>query len=144
MPSTGFTPVSATLGGLLIALSSIALMLFLGRPAGISGIATGSWSGGLAGNRWRLAFLCGLVAGTAIWGLTHGTLGSPRSDFPRGLLVLSGLMVGAGTAMAGGCTSGHGVCGLARFSVRSLVAVVIFLGIAIAVTAVARHGLNLI
>jgi uncharacterized membrane protein YedE/YeeE len=143
MNLTAFTPVSATIGGVLIALASIGLLLFMGRPAGISGIATAAWSGGTADHRWRLGFLGGLLAGALLWSLWHGGLGSPRDGFSRPLLLVSGLLVGAGTAWAGGCTSGHGVCGLARFSLRSLVSVIVFLTSAMAVTALARHVFHL-
>jgi uncharacterized membrane protein YedE/YeeE len=135
---TEFTPLNALIGGLLIG-SSAALLLWLnGRIAGVTGMLTGLLVQPSASQVWRLLFLTGLVAGTAaysFWGA-----GTPsRQGFPVWLLIVAGLLTGYGTAQANGCTSGHGVCGLARFSVRSLVATGTFLGVAIVTTFVVRH-----
>jgi uncharacterized membrane protein YedE/YeeE len=95
-----------------------------------------------ASQLWRLLFLVGLVAGTAAYGLWGATTPA-RHGFPVWLLVVAGLLTGYGTAQANGCTSGHGVCGLARFSLRSLVATATFLGVAIVTTFVVRHVVGL-
>jgi len=136
---THFTPFSALLGGLLIGLASALLWLFHGRIAGITGILGGAFTQRPAGNAWRWMFLLGLVAGAAGYAAVAGTHASVRTGFPVPLLVLAGLLTGFGTSLANGCTSGHGVCGLGRLSVRSLVATLTFLLVAIATTYGVRH-----
>lgn len=111
-------------GGTLLGLSAIWLLLTLGRVAGISGIAWGSFAGPERG--WRWLFLVGLLLGGL---LTHTVIGQPLPDestAPTWLLAISGLLVGIGTRMGGGCTSGHGVCGLGRRSPRSVTATLTF------------------
>ena len=123
-------------GGILLGLSAISLLLTLGRVAGISGIAWGSIAGPDRG--WRWLFLVGLLLGGL---LTHTVIGQPLPDestAPTWLIAISGLLVGIGTRMGGGCTSGHGVCGLARGSLRSLVATLTFMGVAVAVVLISR------
>jgi uncharacterized protein len=141
-----FTPLAATAGGLLIGAAAVLLLALNGRIAGVSGVAAGLVSRrtlGQPGERaWRLLFLLGLVLGAGGWFALSGRTPALRQGFPPALLVLAGLLVGYGTALAGGCTSGHGVCGLARWSLRSLVAVGVFLGVAIATTFVVRHVLG--
>jgi uncharacterized membrane protein YedE/YeeE len=140
---TAFTPWSALLGGLLIGLAAVILLLLNGRIAGVIGIAAGSLWRPAAGDRlWRVSFLAGLVLGTAISPWFGAPQPVPRTGYPVPLLVLAGLAVGYGTALAGGCTSGHGVCGLGRLSFRSLVAVSVFLSVAIVTTTAARHLLG--
>jgi len=136
---TDFTPLSAMLGGLLIGLSAALLLWFNGRIAGISGIVNGALGGGERG--WRWWFLAGLVlgGGSYIWITDAAPF---RTDFPPGLIVLAGLLVGFGTRMGSGCTSGHGVCGLARLSMRSLVATLTFLAAGIIATFISRHLLG--
>ncbi len=140
---TAFTPVSALIGGLLIGAAAVWLLLVNGRIAGVSGIVAGLVApdarGTLDSSGWRVLFLIGLVGGAATWAVLGGAHSPPRQGFPVALLIVAGLLTGYGTSLAGGCTSGHGVCGLARLSLRSLVAVVVFLGVAIATTFVARH-----
>ena len=112
-------------GGVLLGLSAMWLLLSLGRIAGISGIAWGSFSG--PERSWRWLFLLGLLAGGLV---THNVIGRPippESTAPLWLIATSGLLVGLGTRMGGGCTSGHGVCGLGRRSPRSLVATLTFM-----------------
>ena len=141
-----FTPISALVGGLLIGLAAAGLLALNGRITGVSGITAGlvsRLSQAPGGRRWRAAFLIGLMAGTGAYAAVSGTFALPRQGFAPWLLVVSGLLVGYGTSLAGGCTSGHGVCGLARLSVRSLVATVVFLGVGIATTFVTRHLLGL-
>ncbi len=143
---TSFTPISALAGGLLIGLAAVLLLWSIGRIAGVSGVAAGLvWpdrGASVGSGLWRALFLLGLVAGAG----GYATLGFPmapqRIGFPPLLLVASGLLVGYGTALAGGCTSGHGVCGLARLSPRSFVATGVFLGVAIVTTFVTRHLLG--
>lgn len=142
-----FTPYSALIGGVLIGASASLLLWFNGRIAGISGIARGLVSSDRAEFLWRAIFLAGLVGGawlfyrlTAHAGLQFAP--HSRPGFPPGLLVVGGLAVGFGTALARGCTSGHGVCGLARLSPRSLVATLTFLAAGIATTYVVRHVLG--
>ena len=112
-------------GGLLLGSSAIWLLLSLGRIAGISGIVWGSLAGPDRG--WRWLFLAGLAVGGL---MTHWLIGQPipeESDAPLWIIIISGLLVGWGTRMGGGCTSGHGVCGLGRRSQRSLVATATFM-----------------
>lgn len=134
-----FTPFSALGGGLLIGASAVLLLGLVGRIAGISGIAGGLWFSSGAERAWRLAFIAGLLLGTGLWISAYAPAPEPRLQFPVGLLVASGLLVGYGTSLSGGCTSGHGVCGLARLSLRSLVATGVFLGVGIATAVVVRH-----
>jgi len=135
-----FTPVSALLGGLLIGAAASLLLWLNGRIAGISGIANGlvGWPRGDVA--WRLIFLGGLVGSVAAFYAVWGGAPVPRQGFPAWLLASGGLLVGFGTSLGGGCTSGHGVCGLGRLSVRSLAATAIFLAAGIATTFVVRHG----
>ena len=116
-------------GGILLGLSAIWLLLTLGRVAGISGIAWGSIAGPDRG--WRWLFLVGLLLGGL---LTHTVIGQPlpgESTAPTWLIAISGLLVGMGTRMGGGCTSGHGVCGLGRRSPRSVTATITFMTLGI-------------
>jgi uncharacterized membrane protein YedE/YeeE len=137
-----FTPVSALAGGLLTGVAAVVLLWLDGRIAGVSGIAGGLWFSARGDRLWRALFLSGLVLGTGIWVAIHGRP-IPRAHFPPALLVFSGLLVGYGTSLARGCTSGHGVCGLARGSPRSLAATAVFVGVAIVTTFAARHVLRL-
>lgn len=138
-----FTPVTALLGGVFIALSAVLLLAFNGRVAGVSGIAGGLWFSAPGERTWRGLFLAGLVLGTALQVLLGSHVPVPRAGVPAGALVLAGGLVGYGTSLSGGCTSGHGVCGLARFSLRSLAATLVFLSVAVATTFIARHVLHL-
>lgn len=134
-----FTPWSGLGGGVLIGTSAVLWLWLGGRIAGISGMTAGLWSGEPADRPWRLAFLAGLLLGTGIWVLGSGSAPAARPHFPTALLIASGLLVGYGTALSRGCTSGHGVCGVARLSARSIAATVVFLTTAIATTYVVRH-----
>lgn len=134
-----FTPASALAGGLLIGTAAVLLLWLNGRIAGISNITAGllSWKRGDV--FWRLLFLGGLVLGAALYYLGFGGAPVARASFPVWLLAAGGVLVGFGTSFGSGCTSGHGVCGLGRLSVRSLVATVIFLVVGIVTTYVVRH-----
>lgn len=131
--------ISGLLGGLLIGLSATWLLWSIGRIAGISGIVNGLASAPRSDRAWRGAFLLGLMAagGIALRFLPDAPLRAQSGS--TALLLLAGLLVGFGTRMGNGCTSGHGVCGLGRLSLRSLAAVLAFMGTAIATVFVMRH-----
>jgi uncharacterized membrane protein YedE/YeeE len=139
---TEFTPLASLVGGLLIGIAAVLMMAGSGRIAGVSGIVAGLLRSPESGGAWRAAFIAGLLAGAVIAGLT-GLLDPGTVRFPAtGLLAaVAGLLVGAGTSVGGGCTSGHGICGIARLSPRSLVATSIFMAVAFAVVFVTRHVL---
>lgn len=134
--SPEFTPWLSTVGGALIGASASAMLLLEGRVAGISGIVGGLFTPKAGDIGWRLAFVAGLVlAGIG------GMLLAPESvavEVQRApwMLVVAGLLVGVGTRLGNGCTSGHGVCGLSRMSLRSLASVVTFMGVGAAVAVV--------
>jgi uncharacterized membrane protein YedE/YeeE len=136
-----FTPVSATLGGALIGLSAVLLLRLNGRIAGISGVLNGLIERDANDRGWRAAFLLGLLLGAAAWFASNDGFAAPRQEFSRALLVAAGLLVGAGTRIGSGCTSGHGICGLSRLSVRSMVAVAGFMLSGFATVALMRHAL---
>ncbi len=122
-----FTPLSSALGGALIGLAA-ALMLFgLGRIAGISGIFGGLLLPKLGDVGWRLSFVLGLVLGGALMFQIAPAMFAVHIDRSLATIVVAGLLVGVGTRMGNGCTSGHGVCGISRLSPRSLVATVTFM-----------------
>ena len=125
---TPFTPYASLLGGVFIGLSIFLLYFSIGKIAGISGIISGVMTKATA---WRIIFLLGILLSSSIY---HDfvTEINPRVSYPIVLSVLSGLLVGMGTILGNGCTSGHGVCGVARFSVRSIVATCLFCTTAIA------------
>ncbi|MER0238651.1 YeeE/YedE thiosulfate transporter family protein [Fulvimarina sp. MAC8] len=137
---TAFTPLASTLGGILIGFSAVMVMALFGRIAGISGITTGALPARRDDWDWRLAFVLGLLAAPIFVLLFTGE--SIRQTVPDNLsmMALAGLLVGAGTVLGSGCTSGHGVCGLARLSARSLVAVVTFMAFAGVTVFILRHA----
>ncbi len=134
-----FTPVSALVGGGLIGLAGVVLMLFIGRVAGIAGIVGGLFGSGGSGIGWRLAFIAGLIAGPFLVPLAGGTIPDITIDAPLPMVVAAGLLVGFGTRLGNGCTSGHGICGLSRLSPRSLIATLTFMAAGAAVVFVSRH-----
>jgi len=134
-----FTPGSSFAGGLLIGAAAAMLVLFTGRIAGISGIAGGLLTARRADIAWRVAFLLGLLIAPALFRL-YGRLPFPRIDTGFGTLLVAGLLVGVGTSYGSGCTSGHGVCGLARLSPRSLVATLAFMAAGMATVFLVRHA----
>ncbi len=136
-----FTPWLALSGGALIGLSATLLWLGMGRIAGISGIAGGLFNlKEASGDRsWRLLFLLGLIGGALIVHLVTGGLFEVRSGYPIWLLIGGAMLVGIGTRMGSGCTSGHGVCGLARLSMRGLFATLTFMATAFITVFVIRH-----
>lgn len=136
-----FTPWSALAGGALIGLAAALLLWLNGRIAGISGIVGGVLRPVAGDTAWRVAFVLGLLLAPLAYGLVK-TLPALQVDAGYGLLVLAGLLVGVGTRYGAGCTSGHGVCGLSRLSVRSLVATVIFMAAGFATVWLVRHVVN--
>jgi uncharacterized protein len=136
-----FTPLTSLFGGALIGLSAVVLMLLNGRIAGISGITAGMFSGlGSANDRgWRVAFVVGVVCAPLMVMFATGERPAITFPAPIAVMTIAGLLVGFGTVLGNGCTSGHGVCGMARLSVRSIVATLVFMGAGIATTFVARH-----
>lgn len=135
---TDFTPWSALGGGVLIGLAAAMFVLFNGRIAGISGILGGLLRPAPGERGWRIAFLLGLVAAPLVYALA-APLPAMRIDAGTGTLIAAGLLVGIGTRYGAGCTSGHGVCGLARGSARSLAATLAFMGAGFATVFIVRH-----
>jgi uncharacterized membrane protein YedE/YeeE len=133
------TVVSGLLGGAMIGLASALLMLLTGRLAGISGIFGGLLPFGGSERGWRLAFVVGLIAAPLLAALSGAPLPRPIASASLGVVVLGGFLVGLGSRMGGGCTSGHGVCGTARLSPRSLVFTGTFMIVAVATVAIVRH-----
>lgn len=133
-----FTPWPALLGGILIGLSAGLYLLFNGRIAGISGILGGLLRPQTTDVAWRLAFLIGLIGTPTLFWLYGHPLVVPI-DTGYGGLVLAGLLVGVGTRLGSGCTSGHGVCGLSRLSPRSMAATAAFMVAGFATVYVIRH-----
>lgn len=137
---TAFTPLASLLGGALIGVASVALMAYLGRIMGATGILSGAILTREPGNTdWRIALIAGMVSAPPLIWLLTGQM--PAVDVPvsTASLLIGGLIVGIGVTLGGGCTSGHGVCGMARFSTRSLVATLTFMAATFATVFVVRH-----
>ena len=134
---TEFTPVAAIIGGTLIGLSAVLLLWVNGRIAGISGILFGAIGGN--DKAWRWWFLGGLLLGGAAWIWLADAAPAPREQFPLWLVALAGLLVGFGTRLGSGCTSGHGICGIGRLSPRSLIATATFFVAGMGLVYVVRH-----
>jgi len=135
---TQFTPWTSLLGGVLIGAAAALLLLLNGRIAGISGILGGLLRPVAGDAGWRIAFLAGLLLAPAIYRLV-ASLPVPTIEAGYPLLIAAGLLVGVGTRYGGGCTSGHGVCGLSRLSPRSAVATAAFMGAGFATVFFLRH-----
>ena len=135
----GFTPVSALVGGAMIGTSAALFLLLNGRIAGISGILGGLLAPPSRDTGWRAAFVAGLVVAQLAYAGLGGSLPpvTVGASFP--LLVLAGLLVGFGSRLGAGCTSGHGVCGIGRGSPRSLAATGTFMAVAVLTVLVMRH-----
>jgi uncharacterized membrane protein YedE/YeeE len=133
-----FTPATAAAGGMLIGLAAAILLFFNGRIAGISGVVGGLLVPVRSDIGWRAAFVAGLVAAPIAW-LLLSPVPQVQIDASYGALVAAGLLVGIGTRYASGCTSGHGVCGLSRLSLRSLVATLTFMGAGFVTVFLVRH-----
>ncbi|MCH9808884.1 MAG: YeeE/YedE family protein [Alphaproteobacteria bacterium] len=137
---TEFTPIAALIGGTLIGLGAVLTMLLLGRIAGISGMLGGAlfpasgddWS-------WRAAFIAGMIAAPVLYTLVLGK--APQFEMPVSTLtsIIGGLLVGIGVTFGNGCASGHGVCGMARLSTRSIAATGVFMAAAVVTVYVTRH-----
>ncbi len=136
-----FTPFSSLFGGILIGLSAVALLLLNGRIAGISGIASGllSFSDQAPDRGWRLAFVAGLIAAPLGLVLLGGERPAMSFVVPLPLIFVAGALVGFGTVLGNGCTSGHGICGIARLSPRSIVATAVFMAAGVAAAFVGQH-----
>jgi hypothetical protein len=140
MVTTAFTPVASLIGGVLIGLSAVMLMALTGRIAGVSGIAAGLFpphtDNQFAG---RFAFVAGLIAAPVVVLVVTGRLPVQTIQASAAILTLAGFLVGFGSVWGNGCTSGHGVCGLSRLSMRSLVATMTFMATGVATVFIARH-----
>ena len=135
----GFTPFSAIMGGALIGFSASLLWIANGRIAGISGIVGGVLAPVHGDVAWRGMFLVGLIAAPLLYRAAGGVLPNLATPAPLIAVIAAGLLVGFGTRLGSGCTSGHGVCGLGRGSPRSLAATGTFIAIAVLTVLVARH-----
>ncbi len=138
---THFTPWASLAGGIVLGLASALFILVNGRILGISGIVGGLLAPKSGDWGWRAAFLLGMLAApaTLAWVAPPGLLSAPRIDAGFAAVVIAGLLVGYGTRLGSGCTSGHGVCGLSRLSPRSLVATGTFMAAGFAIVYALRH-----
>jgi uncharacterized membrane protein YedE/YeeE len=137
-----FTPLSAAIGGVLIGLSAVLLMLLTGRIAGISGIFSGLLNLRGEDKGWRIAFIAGLILAPIIAGAVGYGMAPPTLPANWVIITAAGLLVGFGTRLGGGCTSGHGICGIGRLSTRSIAATVVFMTTAVITVAITRHVLG--
>ncbi len=136
-----FTPVSGLVGGLLIGLAAALLLLANGRISGISGIVGGLLAPRSRDVGWRVVFVVGLVLGAVAYALATGGAIPVAMQTSLPVLLVAGLLVGFGTRLGSGCTSGHGLCGIARLSKRSIVATSVFFGVAILTVFLTHHVL---
>ena len=136
-----FTPVSGLIGGLLIGLAAALLLLLNGRISGISGIVDGLLAPKSSEVGWRVVFVAGLLLGAFIYMLATGGAIPVRMQASVPVLVAAGLLVGFGSRLGSGCTSGHGLCGIARLSRRSIVASAVFFGVAMLTVFLTHHTL---
>ena len=126
---TEFTPISGLIGGTIIGLSTVVFLLFTGRIAGISGILIGIFSKHKQELSWRILFLCGIILGPLVANLFAFHL-PEKIGLSWTTVIVGAFLVGFGANLAGGCTSGHGICGVGRFSPRSIWATLVFMSIA--------------
>lgn len=138
----GFTPVLSLIGGVLIGLAAIALLFFNGRIAGLSGILGGVLRPTEGDTLWRAIFIAGLLAGALLILRLQPQAMQLRIAVSDPAVILGGLLVGLGTRIGNGCTSGHGVCGVGRVAPRSIVASAVFVTFAVLTTYVVRHLLG--
>lgn len=138
-----FTPLSALIGGSLIGLSAVIMLAGNGRIAGISGILGGAISSRGEDRRWRVLFLAGLLLATLLYQFASSSPITIETQASPEFLVVAGLLVGFGTRLGSGCTSGHGICGIARFSKRSFVATATFMLFGFITVYVTRHLMEL-
>jgi uncharacterized protein len=137
-----FDPVAALVGGALIGTAAVLLMLLTGRIAGVSGIMAGLLTIEAGDRAWRIAFIVGLIAAPLIGALVGISVPKPEVSGSWLIVGAAGLLIGFGARLGGGCTSGHGVCGLSRRSLRSLIATATFMATAVCVVAIMRHGIG--
>ena len=143
MMETAFTPVSALIGGAMIGLSTVMLMALRGNVLGATGILAGFMNPQSSGDwAWRAAILAGMVTGPLAYMLATGSMPAIEVPVTKPMMVVGGILVGIGVTYGSGCTSGHGVCGLARFSRRSIVATATFMATTALTVLVVRHGLG--
>lgn len=137
---TAFTPLASALGGALIGLAAVILMAGIGRIMGATGILAGAIQPVSRDEAvWRWALLAGMITGPLLLAGVTGALPDVNVPASTPMLVIGGVLVGVGATLGSGCTSGHGVCGLARLSVRSLVAVPVFMAVTAATVFLLRH-----
>jgi uncharacterized protein len=136
-----FTPISGLIGGVLIGLATTLMLLLNGRIAGISGIVGGLLARKGSEVGWRAVFVAGLLLGAFVYMLATGGAFPVRVEASLPVMVVAGLLVGFGTRLGSGCTSGHGVSGIARFSKRSIVATLVFMGSGIITVFLTHHAL---
>ena len=134
-----FTPVSALVGGALIGAAAAWFLIMNGRIAGISGVLGGLLQPSQSDVGWRIAFLAGMLLAPLLFVAAGGAWPAVEIDASAGLLIVAGLLVGFGTRLGAGCTSGHGVCGIGRASPRSIAATLVFMATAIVTVLVTRH-----
>lgn len=134
-----FTPISALIGGLLIGGAATLTLWANGRIAGISGILSGVIVPGSSDRIWRILFVLGMLTGAVAYVVTRGAPAELELQVGPAGAIIAGLLVGFGTRLGSGCTSGHGICGLARFSRRSFAATLVFMATAIITVFVIRH-----
>jgi uncharacterized protein len=139
--STDFSPFSGFIGGVLIGLAAVLLLVANGRIAGVSGIVGGLLARVSGDTAWRVAFVLGLWLGALVYWAAHGALFEVELATAPAVMIAGGFLVGYGTRLGSGCTSGHGVCGIARLSPRSVVATLVFMGAAIVTVFLVRHVL---
>lgn len=135
-----FSPFQALAGGALLGCASVFLMWSLGRIAGISGIAVGIFGNDKDGRAWRIAFLVGLIAAPALYGMVSAEPVTIAISESTPALLIGGFLVGLGAVVGGGCTSGHGVCGMGRLSTRSMISVAVFMTAAFVVHSILQLG----
>ena len=139
MNIVSFTPVSALVGGALIGLASAAMWWLMGRITGVSGILGNALSASGSNRAWRIAFIGGLLAAGIIASVAFSSAIRFQMEAGYARAIVAGLLVGFGTQIGGGCTSGHGVCGVSRLSLRSLVATGVFMASGFLIVFVMRH-----
>lgn len=137
-----FTPVAGLIGGMLIGLSATLLLLFNGRIAGVSGILSGAFLE--KGDRsWRWMFLVGMILTSFVYQLFYPESFTEPENIPLLILISGSFIIGFGTRMGGGCTSGHGICGIGRISPRSIAATFIFMGSGLVTVYIMKHVLGI-
>ena len=138
-----FSPLSALAGGALIGVSIIILLLFNGRMAGISGIMNGIFISPQNEKTWRFVFLIGLILGAVLFQALSPDVFSARQGYPLWLVAVGGFLVGIGTRLGSGCTSGHGICGIANLSKRSIFATITFMATGMICVYIIKHVLGI-